>query len=335
MADVPDGQENTAPVRPLFVFSLPRAGSTLVQRVLSAAPEVASTAEPWILLPFLYARRESGIYAEYGHSTLFVAFNEFIGRLPGGEVDYAAELRRFVSRLYRRAACNGATYFLDKTPRYHFVVDEVMELFPDARFIFLWRNPLATAASMIDTWGAGRWKLYTYKADLYTGLANLVSAYQGHADRALAVRYEDLVSEPEASWRRVFDYLEIPFSESVLASFAGVDLPGSMGDPTGTRAYDAISREPLEKWKRTMANPFRRHWCNRYLEWIGDERLRVMGYDPAELRDELRSCGASGRHLASDLLRSAAGAAYSWGEPAIFRDKLRLIGHGSHVHAHR
>lgn len=57
-------------ITPLFLFSLPRSGSTLAQRMLAAHPAVATVTEPWILLPFLYARKEEGVYAEYRHDHL-------------------------------------------------------------------------------------------------------------------------------------------------------------------------------------------------------------------------------------------------------------------------
>src|SRR5919107_2181016 len=40
---------------PLFLLSLPRSGSTLAQRILAAHGGIATTSEPWILLPYLYA----------------------------------------------------------------------------------------------------------------------------------------------------------------------------------------------------------------------------------------------------------------------------------------
>jgi hypothetical protein len=47
-----------------------------------------------------------------------------------------------------------------------------MELFPDAKFIFLWRQPLAVAASMIEAFGDGRWNLERYAVDLWDGVEN-------------------------------------------------------------------------------------------------------------------------------------------------------------------
>jgi hypothetical protein len=39
----------------IFLLSLPRSGSTLAQRILAAHEGIATTSEPWILLPYGYA----------------------------------------------------------------------------------------------------------------------------------------------------------------------------------------------------------------------------------------------------------------------------------------
>src|SRR5262249_20278294 len=43
---------------PILLLSLPRSGSTLVQRVLAAHPGVATASEPWLLLPLLLPLRD-------------------------------------------------------------------------------------------------------------------------------------------------------------------------------------------------------------------------------------------------------------------------------------
>ncbi|MGH3139020.1 MAG: sulfotransferase, partial [Gaiellales bacterium] len=87
-------------VRPVFVFSLPRSGSTLLQRMVATHPEIATASEPWILLPQLYALRETGIVAEYGHRTAARAIADFGDSLPGGRDDYLDEVRRSALALY-------------------------------------------------------------------------------------------------------------------------------------------------------------------------------------------------------------------------------------------
>ncbi|PJA08408.1 MAG: sulfotransferase, partial [Flavobacteriales bacterium CG_4_10_14_0_2_um_filter_32_8] len=91
-----------------------------------------------------------------------------------GKEDYYVAVRHFAEELYGKASDKQATYFLDKTPRYSLVVEDVIETFPDGKFLFLWRNPLSLVASMMETWGSGRWNLYYLNVDLYQGLERLI-----------------------------------------------------------------------------------------------------------------------------------------------------------------
>jgi hypothetical protein len=119
------------------------------------------------------------------------------------------------------------------------------------------------------------------------------------------VRYEDLVRNPEASWRRLFEYLDLDYRPEVLTEFKQFRF--RMGDPVGTYAYDRIEDSPLQKWKSTMDNPYRRLWCRRYLRWIGTERLRAMGYDAEEIMRELDARPSRARGLAWDIIRLVYG----------------------------
>jgi len=315
----------TADITPIFLFSLPRSGSTLTQRVLATHPQIGTAAEPWLLLPLIYARRRQGAYSVYRHKLAARGIDDFCASLPRGEQDYASELRRFVLRLYSLRGKKGAKYFLDKTPRYHFIAEEIIQLFPDGRFIFLWRNPLAIIASVIETWGHGRWLLHPLIDDLYDGVDRLVRAYSTHRDKAYAVRYEDLVGSGER-WKELFAYLGLEFTESYLRDFPGVSLGGALADPTGLKLYQSISTEPLQKWKRVLTSPVRKYWCRRYLRWLGNERLGLMGYDLDNLLRELDSVPLSYRSIISDIWRMMFSMAYRLVEPAIVRDKfLRLL----------
>jgi hypothetical protein len=320
---------------PIFLFSLPRSGSTLAQRILTAHPDIHSTPEPWLLLPHFYTLKYRGVYAEYDHVAAASAVEEFYGHLPGGREEYVTRLREMALRMYGSVSPRDTRYFLDKTPRYHLIVDEILAAFPEAKFIFLWRNPLAVAASMIETWASGRWNLYRHKVDLFDGLENLVAAYETSGDRACAVNYEDLVADPEATWQKVFDYLDLPFDGSMIETFGGVELRGRKGDPSRTRSYDRVVREPLDRWRETLENPFRKAWCRRYLRWIGPERAAVMGYELEALLESLRSVESSRRGIVSDLGRAGYGILYDLLEPAILRRKLRMLPEWRRVHAHK
>jgi hypothetical protein len=320
---------------PLFLLSLPRSGSTLAQRILAAHGGIATTSEPWILLPYLYTLRDNGIYAEYNHRSMILAIEDFYEMLPGGREDYIAEIREFALRLYDRASPEGTRYFLDKTPRYHLVSDEIVATFPEGKHLILWRNPLAVVASVMETWGDAKWNLYRFKVDLFDGIENLVSTYERHRNRIHAMRYEEIVTKPEEAWGEVFRYLEMPFDRSALELFGAVRLGGRKGDPSGVKRYGRVSSEPLEGWKRTLDNPVRKNWCRRYLHWIGRDRLAIMGYDLDDLVADLDSLPTSYRRVGSDVGRGCWGLVRDLLEPKILRQKLQKLPAWKRIHVHK
>jgi hypothetical protein len=288
-------------IEPIFIFSVPRSGSTLVQRIIAAHEGVATVSEPWLVLPHAYTFRPRGVNAEYPHPLLVNAIEDFCAELPGGREDYRRALRECILGLYEKAIDGEARYFLDKSPPYCLVSEEIMSLFPEGKFVFLWRNPLSVVASIIETWEP--WRPTMFRDDLFIGLPRLVAAYASNRHRAHAVRFEDLVGGDEQRWKLLMDYLEIEFKPETLDRFADVKLNGRMGDPTGPKRYSSLSPEPEQKWKSTLANPLRKAWCRRYLSFLGAARLATMGYDQQQLLRDIDAQPLGTNALLPDLGR--------------------------------
>jgi len=313
------------PLKPLFIFSLPRSGSTLLQRALASHEDISTVSEPWLLLPLIYPLRASGVYAEYSHAHVHAALQDFITELPEGEKDYLAAVRNIAMELYQKASTDEATYFLDKTPRYHLITEKIMQAFPNGKFIFLWRNPLSIIASMIETWGQGSWNLYHFKVDLYDGMEHLIRSAGVGKEDVLFINYEAFCQQPEEELVRISGYLNIKLNPGALKAFFNVKLRGSMGDPSGVYADNIISGEMSSKWKRTLSNPWRKWWCRKYLRWLGKDRLRFMGYDYDGLLRELSETPTTLAHLFSDILRGFYGVAYCLLEPTIMKQKWKSL----------
>jgi Sulfotransferase family len=288
-------------IQPVFVFSVSRSGSTLVQRVMAAHDGVATVSEPWLALPHAYSLRSRGIDAEYQHGGMVDAIADFCDTLPHGREDYVEELRASLLNLYGKAAGSEARYFVDKSPPYCFVAAEIITLFPEGKFVFLWRNPLSVIASIIETWEP--WHPTMYRCELFAGLPRLISAYESNSSRAHSVRFEDLVSGEPGPWAALMEYVGIEFDPDALSRFSQVRLSGRMGDPTGVGRYTALSSEPAEKWRNTLANPLRREWCRRYLSYLGSGRLATMGYDRDRIVDQLNAQPARMDSLVPDVWR--------------------------------
>lgn len=280
-------------IKPIFIFSLPRSGSTLLQKILASHPGISTVAEPWLLLPFVYANKKQGIISEYNEMKCHSAFEDFIGNLPNKENDYYKELGNFALKLYEKQVDKNAVYFLDKTPRYYYIIPEIIKMFPDAKFIFLFRNPAAIISSIINTWNNGRLRVRESRTDIFEGSKKLVEGYN-LIDNSIRIKYEKLVQNPEKELTKVLQYLGLKYKKSMLTDFVDLDLKGKLGDPY-QKNFSNITRVNLAKWKITFNTRFRKWYLSNLLKKLTPELINAMGYSSDELHKEIKEIQNSGR----------------------------------------
>lgn len=269
---------------PIFIFSLPRSGSTLLQRILMTHSEIASVAEPWILLPLIYAEKKSGLFSEYNQDWSSTAIEDFIGHLPEGKAGYQQELRKFILTLYSKHCSNGESYFLDKTPRYYLIIKEIIELFPQAKFIFLFRNPVEILSSILTSWcNKSLFKVHVYQNDLFNGPVLLAEGYRLHRHLAYRVDYKSLLEDPQREIEGICQYLEVPFEEAMLQKFPESILKGQMGDSIGTKTYSTISTNTLFKWNQAIDTWVLKKYFLHYINSLDKKVLEEFGYSKEAL----------------------------------------------------
>ncbi len=290
----------------IFIFSLPRSGSTLLQRMLMASEDICTVVEPWIMLPLVYS-----YYDKIPHSVDLAAIhgNRFVNffienNLEGGYGTYRNELKKMAMNLYRgacRKSCKkgNVKYFLDKTPRYYLIIPELAKIFPEAKFIFLFRNPLAVVASIVDRWLGGRLMLRSYGMDIFDGPKYLAEGYRKVKQRSLSVKYEDLVKNPKAELEKIAQYLGISLdSEKVLDFVRNSRIPKDVN----SRQYCGVPLIDLSnKWKNIMNTPIRKLFLKRYINYLGSETLSEMGYKKDELLREIGLIEVTDLKLFGDL----------------------------------
>ncbi len=288
---------------PVFIFSLPRSGSTLLQRILGAHPDISTAAEPWILLPFVYSLRKDGTFAQYSHISSQNAVTDILEQLPNGVDDYYEGLRLFANTIYHQLNRENTKYFLDKTPRYYLISDEISKIYPEAKFIFLFRNPLAVLASTIKSFYRDRLGDWRHKIDLFQGPVMLSQGYQKLKDRSIAIQYEDLLSEPEKYISKICEYLEIPYDDSLVTEFSKTNLKGSMGDQIGTSKYSSLELKTLEKWRVTLRTFLRKKYAIKYLKKLGPDTVSNLGYDMHNLINEVKMLDSKKDKFITDLIQ--------------------------------
>ena len=291
----------------VFIVSQPRAGSTLLQTMLAGHPAVCAPGEAWLMLPLVHcidgSRRQ--VASPYDQVLSDDAVGEFVrGHLQGGW----SRLRQEVGMLARRVfesvlEESGKEVLVDKTPRYYWIIEDLLGLLPDCRVVVLLRNPLAVLSSIIDTWTKPTRVgfLKDYRGDLVEAPSRLSVASSITDDRLFLVRYEDLVRDPG---RHMIDLQRF----IGLDPIEGLDCYGdaakrAYGDPSGIHLHQATSSESVDKYLR-RASESATHWrlLDDYRKLLGPGLLARLGYDDRSLSDRLREVRPVGTRLAPPLV---------------------------------
>ena len=181
------------------------------------------------------------------------------------------------------AAKNGKPRWGDKRPAYYFFVDELNNLFPDAQFVNMVRDGRACVASLKRT----PWFGHDPVPCMATWIMAIDSTQKSGAkigpERFLDVRYEDLVTEPEAELQRVCDFL----GERYEPEMAKPELIADRVNPSYYEQRDQISRgvytDALQSW-RDQLEP----WEVATFERAAGDRLAAYGYAPVGTSDDVR-----------------------------------------------
>ena len=233
-----DGTDPVFP-RPVFIVSSPRSGSTMLFEALAGAPGVFTIGdESHGLIEGVHGLDP----ADHGYES-----NRLDARAATPEVIEALR-RRFLAALrdrQRRPPAPGPVRMLEKTPKNSLRIPFLRQVFPEATFLYLYREPRETLASMIEAWGSQRFRTYpklpgwsgpSWSLLLVPGwrelvgkpLADVVVAQwstatrlllddlgQLPADRVHTIRYDQLLADPQGHLSRLAAQLGLGWDRQV------------------------------------------------------------------------------------------------------------------------
>ena len=217
---------------PIFIVGLPRAGSTLIEQILSSHSLVEGTAE----LPDIPALITK------------------LGSYPAAVLKLGRAEREGLGREYlKRASVQRRTqrpFFIDKLPNNWLYVPFIHLILPNARIIDARRHPLSCCFSNFRQHFA-RGQPFTYDlsdiGQYYSDYARLMA----HVDAVIPGRvhrviYERMVEATESEVRRLLDYCGLEFEPQVL-EFYKTDRPVRTASSEQVRR--PIYREATEEWR--------------------------------------------------------------------------------------
>lgn len=241
--------QNEGPI-PVFVISLPRSGSTLLEQMLDCHSQIEAVGE----LPYIRALLRSAMEIHTRSGSLKVPDLVAVMSPQEREAFGADYLAR--ASLHRKT---DAPYFVDKMPMNWSDVLFIREILPQARFIDIRRPAMdccfsnyihyfsrAHAASFrLDDIG----HCYVDYVRLMDHLADVAPGLVHHVD------YVQLVEAPKQSLSAVLDYLDLNWEEPLL-SFHVSDR--AVRTPSAEQVRRPLNRsgfgtsEPYAQWLRPL-----------------------------------------------------------------------------------
>jgi tetratricopeptide (TPR) repeat protein len=233
---------------PIFIVGLPRAGSTLLEQILSSHSAVEGTMElPEVTSITRTLRSQSD-------ASQPMPYHDVLERLDADALRVLGEQYLQHTRIQRKTA---APFFIDKMPNNFLHIGLIHLMLPNAKVIDARRHPLACGFSGYKQLFA-RGQGFTYSLDdigrYYRDYVELMA----HFDAVLPGRihrviYERMVEDTEAEVRRLLEYCGLPFEERCLRFFEN-DRP--VRTASSEQVRKPIYRDGVDHWQH-------------YAPWLG------------------------------------------------------------------
>ncbi|HWA60561.1 MAG TPA: sulfotransferase [Caulobacteraceae bacterium] len=234
------GQGSTAP-DPIFVVGLPRAGSTLIEQILSSHSAVEGTTE----LPDIIAiSRRLGRRRGPSESS---AYPEALADLSADDLAALGEEYLERTRPQRRL---GRPFFIDKMPNNFAHIGLIHMILPNAKIVDARRHPMGGCFSGFKQHFARGQSFSNDLTDIGRYYRDYVELMR-HFDEVLPGRvhrviYEDMVADPETQVRRLLDYCGLAFEPGVLRFY---ENDRAVRTPSSEQVRRPIFSEGLDQWR--------------------------------------------------------------------------------------
>ena len=256
--------------------------------MLGSHSEIYTHPEPHLITPLAYLGFHGTVdKAPYDHINAAEAMRAFVAQLPNQREDYLDAVRAYANTLYgRMLEPSGRRYFLDKTPAYATVLPFLTELYPSAKYVVLTRHPMAVMSSYANSFFVGDWqRALDFNDVLGTYVPAMAKLLRDRNVSLVQVGYEDLVRDPDAQLRRIFEHLDLPHEAGAVdyGENFGSEAKG-MGDPINVHKHTRPTDEGAHKWVAELRQDEHKMALAKQLAGrldAGD--LETWGYPKADL----------------------------------------------------
>jgi hypothetical protein len=290
---------------PVFIGGCPRSGTTLLGALLGAPEHCLAVPESQFKIEFLKNRNNKKNSSDIRESLQKKMQNQrshnwwCISKKPGlfsgfkADASYKELIIHAIKTYGEYVGKKDCIYWIDHTPSNKNYLHTLRSIFPNSKAIHLIRDGRAVAASILNRdWGpnsiigAAHW----WMEHVSLGLA----AENGLGkDYILRVRYEELVSQPERSLKRICSWLDIDYHPE-MAKGGGFKAPAL-----------TVKRNPqvMHKPDPEFAYAWEQKLTTRQIEIFESETMEFLSYLGYPLKFGLRAKKANMPLIASSMMK--------------------------------
>ncbi len=258
----------------IFLVGSPRSGTTILQSLLAAHPEIISFPESKFFHYLLYeefatklpSRLETFLRNEIHRPELLNDFDD--------NQTVANKASWFVRILDGLAIEQNKSIWLEKTPEHIYFIEDIQSLIPDAKFIHILRDGMDTIASMYeatrnftDLWG-GVWDL-EHCIDRWKD-AVLTSHKYINNSRHILVKYEELIDNKNVVLTNICNFLGIEYDCAMLINYKEKAANLSLNLPWHKGIARDIQSTNIHKYHQIF-NRNQIQYISTKIQWINSE----------------------------------------------------------------
>ncbi|MDA3919333.1 MAG: sulfotransferase [Salinisphaera sp.] len=253
---------NSNVIKPIFLIGAPRSGTTWLQLLLAQSPHVVTCNETHLFSSYLGSAFQS--WKHFQSNNRAIGLHHIVS-----EADYMACLKHQCDSLFERIKESkpSASLFLEKTPAHARCWERITQLYPEARFIHLIRDPRAVVASLrraAQTWGSS-WARPGIAHNSHLWLSDVTNARKiaQTSTPYIEVTYESIRADTSAEIRNIFSFMGIEHSIDECFSYERACAMDRLkeADPRTAVPWNLGSEPPgffrkgeAEGWKKVLSN---------------------------------------------------------------------------------
>ncbi|MEM7734859.1 MAG: sulfotransferase [Deinococcota bacterium] len=282
---------------PFFIVGMPRAGTTLLARMLDCHPACAVFPEATMfrLLDYFGCAEHFTTVWQYRLwlNFLYAGFARYddpaawcVAKLALNAPTYQGTTRKLVDAL-AELYCQqkDAQLWSEKTPVHALHLPELYKLYPNARLVCLMRDPKDVLTSHVTRWNAGKARdsfVFNRAASLKNYLYQLRQNNPFSADAQVWLRYEDLTQAPEPELQRICAFLGVDYDDKMLEFHQHSIMPENL------RVHHLRLEQPLTTSRQGRYKKMFSAIQQQMLAQFFHEELEAFNYDlPAKVNESI------------------------------------------------